>query len=1842
MKRFLSILMVLVMIVTMLPHQVFASEAGSEETDAAIITVTEASDEEEAPAEEETPAVEEVPAERICEEGCILVGEEEHQENGGACFVWISCSLTEGCEGPAGHEGECYGSALYAAGTTITISGRNYRSQYVVVNDKLYYVNSSGVIENTDGTEATFEPGSYTIYYGIFTGWSSSFASGTVTIRENSTSVSVSLRGTSVGTNTAYATRVLYATSLYYNTTSFNHVDLRVAATYQINIGNQTYTASVYNPSVVVKVGGQVVARNTWSGTTSYEWRRDGLNLTKSSGITVELTLDLRYTDASGEPHTIEDIAVVYNNSTDISKFIDAIAICDAIWGLDFRVSVEEIQKVIEYHTVTYEWKVYNTDGTYTSLPVGAPNPPAATNGHEALTQYLYDTEYVTGTSFYDYDAGLLYSFHGWDTYSHSAAYNPIPSSGYYALDDGDTNASNNPTIEITGDTYIYGYWTVTELTPSSAHIAIEKIFVVDGVETAMANAEKPWFRIDTGYDGDGDGSTTIDVDYPMIAATGEYKIPVYQYDTPFTFTEHDAEIPGYTRTTTISVSGQYISGSSQNGDSVTVSMRPVYEGENIHLGTVTYTNSYTKKVGEAVHVYPVLTLLKSAADTSLAQSGVGFTLYSDAACETPIATVTTAEGGIGFLDFASIENAAPGNYYLKETAPLPGYHADPCVYTVTLTASDPAEELRNGEYVQVTYYSVSVTLPEDSTAAYQKTEDYTRLHIFNSPVLGRLDLTKAITGMDDADKSSLNAIVIVHGPITRAGDETITGIGSTWQLELNSTNGWRASLEELPLGEYLIHESFASVHGYTWTGVTYGDLETVVYNGITSGIFKVENETAISLNLSNRYEEWTAADFYIRKVNESGSALAGAVFTLSTDEAGTDVILSKTTGADGYAHFDGFTVPAGQSSVTYYLRETKAPSGYYLSDQVYKVVITAVTANGKTTYEPAITLMAGRSSGFDISNDLLTVVNYPVLGELTITKSFTAGLIPEGLTGVQVLIGGPNGFSQSVDLNNANGWSVTLTGLALGEYTITEPDAGVPGYTWSVSYGSTTVTLSEISPGYTVPGTEIRESVWVTNTYSRNEEVYEVPAALTVRKVGENGEPLAGAVFTLSRMSRDGSTVLSSVSFTTGESGTVVFDLLTGFIGDGAPIDGSYLLAETRAPEGYEATSATWTVTVKEDNGEIRWQLNENKNLFEGFWDWIVGNISAGTFENGVLTVQNVRSRGSLSITKEVTDPNGMYPDAVYSFTLDCSDDAFDRTFSLKAGESITIDNIPWGTTYTLTENTTGAAYTSAIADEANGLIWGYENRITVKNTYKYTTHNNGLSLLKIDAEDPSKVISGAGFTLYADAELTTVIGAEVFSDDSGSLNLPIDAAGTYYLAETTAPAGYHPNPGVYVVTAEEKAVVKNPGTADAVTEIQMHVQVSGISGTGTNGIDYTYSIENTAIKAVVVNVEKVWDDGGYHARPASVEVTLFRNNEAYDTVVLNKENNWLYNWTGLTDEYIWSVDETEVPSEYVKSLTNENGNWILTNTRAPKPVSITVTKAWNHNGGKNLPESIPVTLYRNDEAYETVFLSADKDWTHTWDDLTDAAQWRVDETDVPAGYTKEIAVEGYEFVITNTRTIHPVEVRVTKVWAASEGVIHPESVEAVLYRDGEVYDTVVLNKSNDWSHVWKDLTDEYTWRVDEKSVPAGYTKNVTSDGYDFTITNTKQFEYIDVSVKKVWYGADVTHPSSVKVTLYRDGAAYDTVTLSAANSWSCTWKDLTDEFEWTVDEPSVPSGYNKTVRRNGNSFTIANTHVDNPKTGDFSNLFGMGAMAAAGVVGFGISLKGLLANRKKEENEE
>lgn len=78
-----------------------------------------------------------------------------------------------------------------------------------------------------------------------------------------------------------------------------------------------------------------------------------------------------------------------------------------------------------------------------------------------------------------------------------------------------------------------------------------------------------------------------------------------------------------------------------------------------------------------------------------------------------------------------------------------------------------------------------------------------------------------------------------------------------------------------------------------------------------------------------------------------------------------------------------------------------------------------------------------------------------------------------------------------------------------------------------------------------------------------------------------------------------------------------------------------------------------------------------------------------------------------------------------------------------------------------------------------------------------------------------------------------------------------------------------------------------------------------------------------------------------------------------------------------------------------------------------------------------------------------------------------------------------------------------------VEKVWAVQEGVDCPQSVTVQLFRNGELYDEVVLNAENNWFHRWEDLSSDYDWYVIEKDIPSDYSVSITLDSSIFTIEN-------------------------------------------------------------------------------------------------------------------------------------
>lgn len=102
--------------------------------------------------------------------------------------------------------------------------------------------------------------------------------------------------------------------------------------------------------------------------------------------------------------------------------------------------------------------------------------------------------------------------------------------------------------------------------------------------------------------------------------------------------------------------------------------------------------------------------------------------------------------------------------------------------------------------------------------------------------------------------------------------------------------------------------------------------------------------------------------------------------------------------------------------------------------------------------------------------------------------------------------------------------------------------------------------------------------------------------------------------------------------------------------------------------------------------------------------------------------------------------------------------------------------------------------------------------------------------------------------------------------------------------------------------------------------------------------------------------NVIKIWkDQQNKKMRPEKISVQLLKDGKVYDTVELSKKNNWQYTWKKLSAQSKWTVVEQNVPKNYTVTSTQENNNFIVTNTY--------VTFKDEGNKGENVHQKLPQT---------------------------------------------------------------------------------------------------------------------------------------------------------------------------------------------------------------------------------------------------------------------------------------
>ena len=390
---------------------------------------------------------------------------------------------------------------------------------------------------------------------------------------------------------------------------------------------------------------------------------------------------------------------------------------------------------------------------------------------------------------------------------------------------------------------------------------------------------------------------------------------------------------------------------------------------------------------------------------------------------------------------------------------------------------------------------------------------------------------------------------------------------------------------------------------------------------------------------------------------------------------------------------------------------------------------------------------------------------------------------------------------------------------------------------------------------------------------------------------------------------------------------------------------------------------------------------------------------------------------------------------------------------------------------------------------------------------------------------------------------------------------------------------------------------------------------------------LGYTSKVEGNDIyntlndnEFITIEGEKFWKDfdGTIGRRPSSVTVQLERkiknsNNWRWLDRTYTKAPDWKYKFENQLkydeygDEYEYRVVEMGSDSGY----TPVYSEYDITNIPNNPKTKIEGWKRWedNDNEAGLRPETIEIYLYQDGKKIETKTLSGNSslpnDWKYTFDNL-DVYNMETGEKYV---YTLE------EKVVPNYETTYPYSNRILntftpnektrldgeKIWNDNNDAFkkRPSEITVELYQGTTLFDSVVVNEASDWKYTFDELPKldnngkEYQYSVKEKGSVPGYDTEVVNSDIVNTYQNT---EITSLSGEKIWEDFDNkfnSRPSSIEVVLLQNNKVYERKTVKPDENghWKYTFENLkiydddAKRYEYKVQENKVPDDYTSVV---------------------------------------------------------
>lgn len=1087
----------------------------------------------------------------------------------------------------------------------------------------------------------------------------------------------------------------------------------------------------------------------------------------------------------------------------------------------------------------------------------------------------------------------------------------------------------------------------------------------------------------------------------------------------------------------------------------------------------------------------------------------------------------------------------------------------------------------------------ITYTITEDAVAGYTYTvtNEGRSFTITNSHVQETFSIPVTKTWEDNGNQDGVRPSAI-H--VTLMGSD-----GNVYEANLTAAGKWKYEFKDLPRYwmegvaiDYTLNEE--AVNGYTYK--IEGDADTG---------FTVTNEhiSAVTNVVVNKYWEDAA--------NQDGVRPDSVAVTLSGSDGKTyKATLTKDTGFS--KTFESLPVFFNNGTKITYTITEDAVNGY----------------TGKITTD---------DTGYILS---ITNTHAPETIRKTVTKTWDDGNDRDGIrpTNVKIELYGTDGTRRTQYLTKDNHWSYSFENLPKYQnegtiilYTIKEED--VDGYTQK---SVTTTAGFDLTNTHEIQTADYEvKKVWIDD----NDRDGARPTSITLTLTGSDGSKYTKLMtaadnwnaVTFERVPMFNGGKYITYTLTENEVPSYINSIEVSEDGK------HFTVTNTHAPD-HTVINITEVWHDENDQDGIRPRkmiaivVGSNGNRHEvplhssGDWHYTCDDL-VKYWKNGQLvdyTVEAVTIDGYTSEVKSLGNN-------VFEVHNTHIPETISKTVTKTWKDNENQDGIrPASVTVTLTGS--NAVSKTATLNEENGWTATFEN-LPKRDHGNIVTYNVKES--DVEGYEASIVKTEDGFQLINehDSETTLRTATLVWRDENNQDGIRPDTV-TYTL---------HGSDGSEV----EKTVSKDDSWADVMFEdlpvyqngqkVTYTLTESTVDGYTTDIRDngHTFTVTNTHIPTVVnVDVTKVWTDGENQDgnRPDSISVILTSNDGNRYTATITAANNWKYTFSklpkffneGTQIEYTLAEDAASGYSNVIEK--KDNYTFVLTNKYSPATVDIPVVKKWNDDNDRDgaRPESVNIVLNGSDGKLYTGTLSAENGYTYVFQSVPKfhnsgtLISYTVAEEQV-TGYTTEVAKDssGYKFTLTNTKSIETVTKTVSKVWEDSNNQdgLRPSSITVILTGDDGSRYLKSVSAAENWTTTFENLPKNQNhgqsiqYTVSEAFV-SGYTDEVTQNGNNYTITNTHIPATTELFVTKTWKdngNNDGMRPDEITVTAHgSDGRSY-AKKLNADNQWSVMFSNLPKyangkTIDYTLTEEAVP-GYTSSITRNGKSFTLINTHVDETK---------------------------------------